>query len=133
MRKIAQMALVGALAAASLGLTGGTASALESDCWPSQDDNGTDCRILHQDSKGYYIDSVQFNSYGEHLQEWDYATNGEGVMADINDDRYYWLVGDYYDWNLSYDEGSQIWLTSCQFKAGGTGSPYDCYTRLAIA
>jgi hypothetical protein len=133
MRTLGRIALVGVMAAATLGLTMGNATALYSGCAPAgNDEGGVNCWIYHE-SNNIEVDEVRFEAYDEKLYMNDMASNGAGVGA--------WVEGTWYKfpyeagytgywWDLSFPEGEQITLTSCQTNGD---RHYDCWTRYATA
>lgn len=134
MRIFGRIALAGAMALASVGLSVGSASALYSVCWDAEDDaGGVNCSISHEENSWGAVDNVAFYAYGEHLSIVDLLNNGKGVGAYVEGKWYAHNRQAYEgstDYNLSFAEGQQITLTSCQTN---NGTRYDCHTEYATA
>ncbi|MFI6284986.1 hypothetical protein ACIBCM_09545 [Streptomyces sp. NPDC051018] len=134
MRKPGRIATVAVAAGALFALNQGSALAIEAGCWTNDGDpGGKSCRIYHQGPGNIRVDMVRFMSYGEQLTLSDYAANGEGVMAIVNGEKYYWSggAGTGTTFNLSFAEGTRVTLTSCQTRSDR--DPYDCHTEQAVA
>ncbi|MFR9723706.1 hypothetical protein ACL02R_10105 [Streptomyces sp. MS19] len=104
--------------AAAMALALGTATSAHADAWGSTVAGG---------GFAWGAGSFDFTSLGENLRIHDHKADGAGVVVMMEPDggtaRYYrnsYGAGTYRDFNLSYAEGTHLWITVCVSDNGKT-------------